>query len=163
MTGGQVPIFVEAIRGRELRASASLLVRPTAGTRVEATLTNSRITRAVDGSSFARVTIPRIKAEFQPTRALFFRVVSLYRADRVAALRHPVTLLPLFNPAGRPITASDRRSIRTDWLVQYEPSPGTTAFVGYGDGWRSPGLESDTDLRREADGFFLKVAYLFRR
>ena len=160
---GQVPIFVEAIPGRELRASASLLVRPSAGTRVEATLTNSRITRAVDGSLFARVTIPRIKAEFQPTRALFFRVVSLYRADRVAALRHPVTLLPLFNPAGRPITASDRRSIRSDWLVQYEPSPGTTAFVGYGDGWRSPSLETDTDLRREADGFFLKVAYLFRR
>jgi len=160
---GAVPIFVEGIEGREVRATASLLLRPSHGTRLEATLSETRIRRAADRSLFARVTIPRLKAEYQPTRALFFRVVSLYRADRLAALRLRGTTLPLFDAAGRPVAASDARALRTDWLVQYEPSAGTIAFVGYGDGWRSPGAPADTDLRRQEDGFFLKVAWLFRR
>ena len=160
---GAVPIFVEGIEGTELRATASLLVRPSPGTRVEATLTDSRIRRAGDGSTYARVTIPRVKAEYQPTRALFFRVISQYRADRVGALRMRGTDLPLYDAAGKAVTATDARSLRTDWLVQYEPSPGTTAFFGYGDGWQSPGLPGDIDLRRRNDGFFLKLAYLFRR
>ena len=160
---GAVPIFVEGIEGTELRATASLLVRPSPGTRVEATLTDSRIRRQADGSTYARVTIPRVKAEYQPTRALFFRVISQYRADRVGALRMRGTDLPLYDAAGKAVTATDARSLRTDWLVQYEPSPGTTAFFGYGDGWQSPGLPGDIDLRRRNDGFFLKLAYLFRR
>jgi Domain of unknown function (DUF5916)/Carbohydrate family 9 binding domain-like len=160
---GAVPIFVEGIDGRELRVAASLLLRPSHGTRIEATITDARIRRASDRSTFARVTIPRLKAEYQPTRALFFRVVSLYRADRVAALRLRGTSIPLYDAAGRPVAARDARSLRTDWLVQYEPSAGTIAFVGYGDGWRSPGMPADTDLRRHEDGFFLKVAWLFRR
>lgn len=160
---GGVPIFVEGIEGREVRATVSLLVRPSPGTRVEATLTESRIRRDADGSTYARITIPRLKAEYQPTRALFFRVVSQYRADRVGALRMRGTPLPLYDAAGKPVVTTDARSLRTDWLVQYEPSPGTIAFFGYGDGWQSPGLPGDVDLRRRNDGFFLKVAYLFRR
>jgi hypothetical protein len=163
VSNGGVPIFVEGIEGRELRATASLLLRPTPGTRLEGTLTNSRITRASDGSTFARVTIPRLKAEYQPTRALFFRVVSLYRSDRVEALRRRDFPGPLVDANRIPILATDVRSLRTDWLVQYEPSPGTTAFIGYGDGWGSPGRPEDTELRRERDGLFLKVAYLWRR
>lgn len=163
VSSGATPIFVEGIEGNELRATASLLVRPSAGTRIEATLTNSRIQRAGDKSTYARVTIPRLKAEYQPTRALFFRVVSQYRADRVGALRLRGTTLPLFDAQGKAVGATDVRSLRTDWLVQYEPSPGTTAFIGYGDGWRSPGIPVDTDLRRQDDGIFLKIAYLLRR
>lgn len=163
VSSGAVPIFVEGIEGNELRATASLLVRPSAGTRIEATLTNSRIQRAGDKSTYARVTIPRLKAEYQPTRALFFRVVSQYRADRVGALRLRGTTLPLFDAQGKAVGATDMRSLRTDWLIQYEPSPGTTAFIGYGDGWRSPGIPVDTDLRRQNDGIFLKIAYLLRR
>ncbi|HEX4935058.1 MAG TPA: hypothetical protein VFV33_17860, partial [Gemmatimonadaceae bacterium] len=163
VSNGAVPIFVEGIEGRQRRASASLLVRPTPGTRIEATLTETRIRRADDRSAYARSLIPRLKAEYQPTRALFFRVVSLYRADKVEALRLRGTGFPLLDARGRALGPSDGRSIRTDWLVQYEPSPGTTAFIGYGDGWRSPGLVDDTDMRRQTDGIFLKVMYLLRR
>ncbi|MBK6489286.1 MAG: carbohydrate binding family 9 domain-containing protein [Gemmatimonadetes bacterium] len=158
-----VPIFVEGIEGRQLRVSGSLLLRPSPGTRIEGTLTASRIARAVDGSRFARVVIPRLKAEYQPTRALFFRVVSQYRADRVESLRARGSGLPIYSASGQPIRTTDLRSLRTDWLVQYEPSPGTTAFIGYGDGWGSPGHPDDPDLRRLRDGIFLKIAYLFRR
>ena len=39
--------------------------------------------------------IPRLRVEFQPTRALFFRTVAQYRAERRAALQHPATGTPL--------------------------------------------------------------------
>lgn len=162
-SGGEVPIFVEGIEGRQWRVTGSLLVRPSAGTRIEGTLTTSRITRAADGSPYARSTIPRLKIEIQPTRALFFRVVSQYRLDQVEALRQRGTSLPLYDASGRAVGASDLRTLRTDWLVQYEPSPGTTAFIGYGDGWNSPGRVDDTGMRRQRDGVFVKVAYLSRR
>ncbi len=160
---GGVPIFVEGIEGRQWRVTGSLLLRPSAGTRIEGTLTTSRITRASDGSPYARSTIPRLKVEIQPTRALFFRVVSQYRIDQLEALRQRGTSLPLYDTAGDAVGATDNRSLNTDWLIQYEPSPGTTAFIGYGDGWSSPGTVDDTGMRRRRDGIFIKMAYLFRR
>lgn len=162
-SGGGVPIFVEGIEGRQWRVTGSLLLRPSAGTRVEGTFTTSRITRAIDGSAYARSTIPRLKVEIQPTRALFFRVVSQYRLDQIEALRLRGTTFPLYDASGRAVGARDNRTLSTDWLVQYEPSPGTTAFIGYGDGWSSPGRVDDTGMRRQRDGVFVKVAYLFRR
>jgi hypothetical protein len=53
--------------------------------------------------------------------------------------------------------------LQTDWLVSYEPTPGTVAFFGYGD--TRTGLESSSfsDLERRSDGFFVKLAYQWRR
>ena len=107
--------------------------------------------------------IPRVRAEYQPSRVLFFRVVSQFRSDRIDASRDPVTGAPLLSSSGAALTAGDRRSLRTDWLVQYEPTPGTTAFIGYGDSWGSNGTIVNTDLVRQSDGLFVKVAWLFRR
>ncbi|MBC7896504.1 MAG: carbohydrate binding family 9 domain-containing protein [Cytophagaceae bacterium] len=160
---GDVPVFVEGTQGHVVRAGGSLTLRPSPSTRIEGTLTTSRITRERTDTEYARVVIPRLKAEFQPTRALFFRVVSQFRSDRVDAPRDPATGLALLTQQGNVRVPADARSLRTDWLVQYEPSPGTTAFFGYGDSWASPGPLTDTELRRQTDGFFLKVAYLFRR
>ncbi len=160
---GDVPIFVEGVKGEQFRATASLTLRPSAGTRLEGTLTHDVIRRAAEGTTFARVLIPRLKAEYQPTRALFFRVVSQYRSDRVYALYNRFTLDGLYDANGALVGATNYRSLRTDWLVQYEPSPGTIAFFGYGDSWGSPGSVLDTDMRRETDGIFVKLAYLFRR
>ena len=160
---GAVPIFVEGARGQVTRLSAALTVRPSPATRLEGTLTHSRIRREAGNAEFARVLIPRLKAEYQPTRALFFRLVSEYRSDRVDAPRDPSTGLALLRSSSMPVAPSDSRTLHTDWLVQYEPSSGTTAFVGYGDRWGSAGPLTDTALRRRSEGFFLKVTYLFRR
>jgi hypothetical protein len=59
-------------------------------------------------------------------------------------------------------------TLQTDWLVSYEPTPGTVAFFGYGDtrdGVQDDGTSTSTltDLRRRSDGFFVKVAYQWRR
>jgi hypothetical protein len=128
-------------------------------------LTLSQIDRDYDGSEFARTVIPRLKVEYQPTRALFFRVVSQYQAQRTSGLLAPDgQQIVLQN--GSPVSGSDVGTLRTGWLVSYEPTPGTVAFFGYGD----PRDTFDTldsarfsDLRRRSDGFFVKVAYQFRR
>jgi hypothetical protein len=160
-TQGGVAIFAEGSEGRTQRVDATLGWRPTPGIRVEWLTALSRLTRAHDGSEVSRTVIPRLKLEFQPRRALLFRVVSELRDERLDALRAAGTQSVLFVD-GVASTPSDSRSLRTDWLVSYEPSPGTVAFLGYGSTLERPELDASRGLRRAADGFFLKVAYQFR-
>ena len=90
-----------------------------------------------------------------------FRVVTELRDDRLDALRAAGTQSILYVD-GVPSASSDNRSLRTDWLVSYEPSPGTVAFLGYGNTLERPLLDDQRGLRRAVDGFFLKLAYQFR-
>ena len=156
------PIFPEAAKGRETSFSLTANVRPANTVRVEATGVISHLIRARNESEFARTVIPRIKVEYQPTRALFFRVVSEYRSERQAALEDPRTgaLLVIDGIAS---TAQKFNGLRVDLLVSYEPTPGTVAFFGYGSSLESDRTFSIADLQRSTDGFFLKLAYQFRR
>jgi hypothetical protein len=141
-TGG-TPIFAEAAKGHETRVTATLGLRPTQSARIEASLVTSRIRRE-DDTEYARSTIPRLKAEYQPRRSLFFRVISEYRSERRA--------LETF------------KGLRTDWLASFEPTPGTVVFLGYGASQeRNPIRFGTDDLTRTSDGFFVKLAYLIRR
>ena len=158
------PIFAEGSTGHEWRATAGLTLRPTKSIRSEATMTLSQIDRDWDGSEFARTLIPRVKAEYQPTRALFFRVVSQYQAQRTSGLLTP-TGQQIYR-SGAPVSGSEFGTLQTDWLVSYEPTPGTVAFFGYGDTrdtFDTTESSSFSDLRRRRDGFFVKIAYQWRR
>jgi hypothetical protein len=159
---GSVAIFPEASEGAETRLVASISVRPTESIRVEGSATYSHITRHRDGSEFARTVIPRLKLEYQPTRALFFRVVGEYRSERQAALLDPVTAEAL-RVSDRVAGPDSFNGLRLDCLVSYEPTPGTVVFVGYGSSLETNRVLSLEDLHRQSDGFFLKLAYLFRR
>jgi hypothetical protein len=161
-TGGEAAIFAEGSEGRNLRLDATVGYRPTPGIRVEALAAFSRLTRAHDGSEFSRTVIPRLKLEYQPARALFFRVVTELRDERTDALRAAGSPAVLFLD-GVPSSASRSRNLRTDWLISFEPSPGTVAFLGYGSTLERPETDGLSRLRRVQDGFFLKVAYQFRR
>ncbi len=158
----EVAIFPEAAAGRETRVTALVGLRPAGSIRLEATATLSSIARQRDGSEFARTVIPRVKAEYQPKRSLFFRVIAEYRNERRAALTDPQTGDPiLLGGMGGAVTLF--RSLRIDCLVSYEPTPGTVAFFGYGDALESSPTERLSVLRRASDGFFVKLAYQFRR
>jgi len=144
-TGGAI-IFAEAVEGRETRVTTSLAVRPTASTRIEGSFVRSRLRRVSDDVEFARATIPRIKVEFQPRRSLFFRMISEYRSEQ-----------------STPYNAASK-GLRTDWLLSFEPTPGTVVFLGYGMNQERDRARFGTDdLERTSDGFFVKLAYLFRR
>jgi len=159
---GPLPIFAEGAAGRETRTTASANVRPTGSIRVETSYTYSRITRDRDDSEFARTAISRLKVEYQAARALFFRVVGEYRAERQAALVGALDGQPLYID-GAPRPAEDTGTFRVDFLTSYRPTPGTIAFFGYGSSLAADHLAAATGLERVSDGFFVKLAYQFRR
>ncbi len=157
---GRAAIFEEGTTGRAWTLSGVLNLRPTATTRVAATATVFRLFR-VDGSEFARSTIPRLKIEYQPRRSLFFRAIGEYRSERRAALFDPGTGDSLL-VGGQPQPATHFNGLRIDLLASFEPTPGTVAFLGYGSS-----LETDEEfnwsrLERRNDGFFVKLAYQIR-
>lgn len=158
---GTRAIFPEATEGRGRGVTASLTMRPTPAVRVFGTLTLQELERR-DGSEFARTVLPRLKAEVQPNRWVFFRLVAEYRNERQDALRDPVSGRPLL-VNGAPVPRREANRLRMDWLASYEPSPGTVAFIGYGSTLESPRVLGFDDLRRRDDAFFVKLAYLFRR
>jgi hypothetical protein len=158
----RIAIFAEGSEGMATSLTGGLSMRPNASLRINATNTLQRIVRRRDASEFARTIIPRVKAEYQPTRAFFFRAVAEYRSERRARLEDAHTGLPLtVNGQTQPATAT--RGVRVDLLASYEPTPGTVAFIGYGSSLNAPNAIADTGLVRMSDGFFLKLAYQFRR
>ncbi len=159
---GAVPIFDEAAEGRETRMGGSVRIRPTSSVRIEASARMARIRRAFDGSLFARTVLPRVRVEYQPSTALFFRFIGEYRSERRSALRDPRTGLPL-RRSGEALPSTELNTLRMDWLASYEPTPGTVIFVGYGAILATPTTFGFSDLSRDVDGFFVKLAYQFRR
>src|SRR5262249_51769065 len=66
---GEAPIFSEAAEGKLHQLSATLGLRPSPSTRVEAQGVWVRLDRSRDGSQFSTTWLPRVKVEYQPTRA----------------------------------------------------------------------------------------------
>jgi hypothetical protein len=158
---GRTAIFDEAASGTETEIEAFVALRPATGLRVEFSSAFGRITRANDGSEFARTIVPRLKVEYQPSRSLFFRVVGDYLSERTNALIDPRTGFPIV-VSGVPAARENDNGFRLDLLGSFEPAPGTVAFLGYGSSMVSSRTLGFGDLRRVNDGFFVKLAYQFR-
>ena len=164
---GGAPIFAEAAEGRELDAQALVTWHPTQSIRIEALWTHQRITRARDGSRFSTANIPRLKLEYQLTRAIFLRYVGQYFAQRRDALVDPRTGVPLVldSIALQRVGSAEAivvNNFRSDFLFSYRPTPGTVLFLGYGASLTEPNAFRFQGLHRTGDGFFLKGSYLIR-
>ena len=159
---GRVAIFPEGSEGTGRTLSVDVTMRPTRGVRLFVTGALQEIHRRRDDSEFARTIIPRVLAEYQPTRAFFLRGVAEYRAERRAALQDAVTGEPLWRD-GAPVGAVELNGMRLDLLAAYEPTPGTVAYLGYGAILEDREAFRFADVRRSQDGLFLKLAYQFRR
>jgi hypothetical protein len=114
--------------------------------------------------------IPRLKVEYQLSRAIFLRAVGEYQAFRRDSLRDVTrTEAPiLIRDSGggfyrRDLAlATTRNAFRADFLFSYQPTPGTVFFAGYGSSLVDPGGVGFRDLQRVSDSFFLKLSYLLR-
>jgi hypothetical protein len=164
VTYGAAPIFAEAGEGREFSIEAELNWRPTTVLRLNALWTHRILERARDGSRFATADIPRLKIEYQLTRSMFVRYVGQYYAQEQQAPIDPRTGIPLYvDPVLAPGAAgSTQREFTNDLLFSYKPTPGTVVLLGYGAALSEPRAFRFSDLRRESDGLFLKLSYLFR-
>jgi hypothetical protein len=157
---GRAAIFEEGTTGRAWLLTGAVDLRPASTVRLALTGRVFRLYR-LDGTEFARATIPRLKVEYQPRRELFFRVIGEYRSERTAGLVDPGSGAPLL-VAGRPRPRTEFNGLRLDLLASFEPNPGTVAFLGYGSSLETDGEFNWSRLQRRDDGFFVKLAYQFR-
>ena len=158
---GQGVIFAEAAEARGLNLFLGLAWKPTSALRIDGRWVHQHLTRAGDGSWFSTANIPRLKVEYQLTRAIFFRYVGQYFAQERDALRDPRSgrAIVIDSIAQPRVTATD---FRNDLLFSYRPTPGTVFFFGYGSSMSEPEPFNFGRLARTGDGFFLKASYLFR-
>jgi hypothetical protein len=139
--------------------------RPTEQLRVTGRYLEQRVHRKSDGTLVRLRSIPRLKVEYQVARPIFIRVVTQYDGLVVDSLRDDSRsndpILIKTATGYRRATAIDRGGLRADWLFSYQPNPGTVFFMGYGTSIGSDEFKP-TNLTRTADGFFVKLSYLFR-
>jgi hypothetical protein len=141
--------------------------RPTSQLRVDARYQLQSYRRRTDDSIVGIRRIPRLKVEYQLSRAVFVRYVGEYNGIWQDELRDDSrTELPIFirnasggyDRAGKVID----RVFRSDVLFSYQPTPGTVFFAGYGSSLTDTRAETRRGLARARDGFFLKISYLVR-
>ena len=89
------------------------------------------------------------------------RYIGQYFAEDQTALLDPRTGQALL-VNGDTARAVVTNAFRNDLLFSYKPTPGTVVFLGYGSSLTEADAFRFRNLSREADGFFLKLSYLFR-
>ena len=158
--------FFETSTARRVDLTSEVDVRPTDQMRLTASYLYSHYSRSRDGSTLSRASVPRLRLEYQLTRALFLRFVGQYDNRSRDALRDPATEFPIAIWNGSTYARAGEtaaRDFRVDWLFSYVPSPGTVVFAGYGSTLTEPEAFRFRQLERVRDGLFVKVSYLFRR
>ncbi len=165
----QVPIFggSEAAiqRAESVSGSMSLQLYPTRSFQGEVGLRFSTIDRAADGSRYSTALIPRIKAQYQFSRAFFVRGIFEYSNQVRDALVDPSTDVALYSCSDGTcdeLTASAGHGVHVEGLISYEASPGTVFYVGYTRQMEDSGSFLFRNLQPQADGLFAKVSYRFR-
>jgi hypothetical protein len=164
--GGQDENFFEWAQANIDYLSLGVNYRPTDHIRVSGTFNYQDYWRRTDHSLAGRNVIPRVKVEYQFTRAIFFRVVGEYDLAEHDDLRDETrTFFPLIIN-GRKALAMRSAQFHNDFLFSYQPNPGTVVFLGYGalaDAEPNP-LErfKVQPLVRASDYIFVKLSYLFR-
>ncbi len=165
-TFGRETEFFEtaAVDRRDVEGSIDL--RPTPQLRIGALLRYQQFDRVRDGAAFSTQFVPRLRVEYQFSRALFLRAIGQAELRRRDALRDPRTEQPLFfresNGSWTQRTAVRSLIGRADLLLSYLPSPGTVVYLGYGSAADASATQRPYDAQRTSDGLFVKVSYLFR-
>lgn len=160
--------FYEWASANILIATLSMDWRPTQQLRFNLLYNHQQYFRPDDMTTVAIRRIPRIKAEYQVTRAVFLRVVTQYDASLTDALHDdsrtedPILVRDPASGMLVPTVRTTRNDVQFDWLFSFQPNPGTVFFAGYGTTMAEPNAFRFTDLSRTHDGFFVKLSYLFR-
>jgi len=176
---GQDENFYEWASSGIVYSSIGALVRPTDKLRISPSWQYQSYNRRTTGEIVESARITRVKTEYQIARPLFFRIVGEYTAADRLALRDESRTngrLLFARDDGTLVASTPSRdhTFRADWLVSYQPNPGTVFFAGYGSTylreasdpaqlarrWRTEELLAGA--RRTTDAFFIKASYLLR-
>ena len=143
----------------------SLNLFPTTNLTAELGVRHTSLYRKLDGSLYSEATIPRIRAQYQFTRALFLRTIFEYGSETRGELRDPASgdvLSYCSDDDCTPVTGSESNDFSVETLLSYEPTPGTVFFIGYSRQMEDIGAFRFRNVQPQADGLFLKLSYRFR-
>ncbi len=164
--GGQDENFFEWAQANIDLVQLSMSIRASERARIAGTFAYQDYWRRTDHSLVGRNMIPRVKLEYQITRAIFMRVVGEYDLSEHDDLRDETRTFDPLLVGGRLATAVRARSLNGDYLFSYQPTPGTVLFLGYGsEAVGNPAQAQRFNwqpLRRASDYFFVKYGYLLR-
>ena len=164
----ETAIFAEASRGFELQARPEIQWSPTDRLELSVNHTFSRISRSsseqpgmVPKEVYSTVHVTNIRAQYLFNRALMARAIVQYDLDEREALKDPTSgkQLAIF---GQPQGTRSTGEFQGQFLLQYEPSPGTIFYIGFSrlmEGERSYRVSTMNPVE---EGIFLKLSYLFR-
>lgn len=166
----QTPIFdrelgVPVEPANMWRGEVELSLRPTRSLAVTLNLNHQILNRESDGSRYSTATIPRIRLQYQFSRAWYVRTIAEYASQQQATLTDPETGQILYYCDDDGCTAQDATSdngLYGDFLLGYEPSPGTVFYMGYTRRMRDMNRFEFRGLEPVADGLFVKFSYRFR-
>ncbi len=143
----------------------SLNLYPFTALQAEVGVNHETLIRKRDGDRYSSATIPRVRAQYQFTKALFLRSILEYAHRHQEPLLHPVSGLPLEDCSSdscATLSTSVGHDVHVEVLLSYEPSPGTVMYVGYSRDMEDTGAFRFQRMRAQADGLFAKVSYRFR-
>jgi hypothetical protein len=165
----QVPIFSGSSAATEAADSysgnVSLNLYPTRSLQGELGLRTGTIYRMRDGTRYSTAVIPRIRAQYQFSRAFYVRGIFEYSSQDKTGLFDPASGQPLFycdDEGCEEKAASASHDIHVEGLVTYEPSPGTVFYIGYTRQMQEPDAFRFRQVTPVADGIFVKLSYRFR-
>ncbi|MDH5588672.1 MAG: carbohydrate binding family 9 domain-containing protein [Gemmatimonadota bacterium] len=160
----EVPIYREGGRGYEIQAGPDVQYRPTDQLQLALNYTYSRIRRtdgALSETVYSTVHQPRIRVQYQFNKSVFARAVIQHELEERAGLTDPATGLPiLIYGAPRPTVSTGESMMQ--FLLQYQPSPGTIFYVGFSHARAGERTYRLRDMAPMAEGLFVKLSYLFR-
>ena len=157
----ELPIYAEAARGRELLFAPQLALKPTTALSLTLDETLSRLWRSSGNTIFSTAVVSRLTSQYQFNKAFFARALIQYNLEDRDALTDPNGGGPIL-VGGSPVEARKRGTVQGQFLLQYQPSPGTIFYVGYTrlmEGDYSYALAGKEPTQ---DGLFVKLSYLFR-
>jgi hypothetical protein len=157
----ELPIYAEASRGLELLIAPQLSLKPATALSLTLDQTYSRLWRRKDGTVFSTAVVSRLTSQYQFGKAVFARAMIQYNLEDRDALVDPTSGRPIM-VSGAVAEAREEGTVQGQFLLQYQPSPGTIFYVGYSrlmEGDYSYGLAGKDPT---ADGLFIKLSYLFR-
>lgn len=164
---GQDENFYEWQSADIIYLSTGLTLRPSERIRGELTYQWQEYDRKGGRGTVGTQRNPRAKIEYQINRALFVRLIGEYFSEQQLDLFDDGrTGYPLLQRSGSGwvrATGFKDNTFRANWLVKYQPQPGTVFYVGYGATMAEPEPMRFQHLARLNDAFFVKASYLFRR
>jgi hypothetical protein len=157
----ELPIYAEASRGLELLIAPQLTLKPATALSLTLDETYSRLWRRRNKTVYSTAVVSRLTSQYQFTKAVLARAMIQYNLEDRDALSDPGSGRPILVDG---VLAEARRdgTVQGQFLLQYQPSPGTIFYVGFTrlmEGDYSYGLARKDPTE---EGLFIKLSYLFR-